>query len=323
MKKTRSLFLMLLCCLLLLCGCAGPSQVKPYEAGENELLRDPHYTYGFDVSAFNANESQGVPVGQLKFGGEALEGAPVWRLAQWGCTKNLMDAALEKEDFVYTYDDGGKRVVVDTNTGAISLGINADVEYEGEVRQDGEEWPHLLVEQTVAPSGRLADLEHLYMELEFTLTEFENLMDAADMQTYHSAQFQWFVTLQNKNSESPNFNRSMWFGLGFFDRRYDYPPMFAAQDGGKEDNTGMFIYIVDSKKYLDAPVTVGNKVYVKYDILPQVKTGLIIAQQRNFLTETEFEDLELGSTNIGWEMTGNFNANVDISKMRITKVPKG
>jgi len=56
---------------------------------------------------------------------------------------------------------------------------------------------------------------------------------------------------------------------------------------------------------------------VKVDILPYIKSAYQLAKDRNYLSNTTWDDLYIGSTNIGWELPGTYNASVKISKLNV------
>ena len=109
------------------------------------------------------------------------------------------------------------------------------------------------------------------------------------------------------------------------------PAGMAAYDGGKEDNTGMFIYMFslsqvdDSLDYnvVDKPSSVvGQRRNVAVDVLPFIKAGIISAQKKGALKGASWEDMVFNSTNIGWEIPGSYDVSVDIHSMNMYKVKK-
>lgn len=297
-----------------------------------ELLRDLNFSYGFNVTQFHSNSSNGVMAGTLDYGGEKAEGDPVWTMAQWGCTHDMTKAGkLTRTGSVLAYDDGGKTLSVDVRkTGTLKMGIKGSEEYtrdeNGAVRErtDGtENWPHILIEQSVGYDVN-ANASHLYMELEYEVTKCESLVDRAIYpinEEINAAQFQWFITLTDTDEASASHGQSMWFGFSMFDTRAldKTPSGMAAIDGGKEDSTGLFIYMFSLAERLDAiesadtpTAQIGVKKHIKVDILPILETALKAAGKRGMLTGASLENLRIGSTNIGWELPGNYDAEVEI-----------
>jgi hypothetical protein len=48
-----------------------------------------------------------------------------------------------------------------------------------------------------------------------------------------------------------------------------------------------------------------------------IKEGFEIAQARNFLKDSNWEDMCLGNMNLGFEVTGTFDVSVLINKIKI------
>ena len=104
------------------------------------------------------------------------------------------------------------------------------------------------------------------------------------------------------------------------------PSGMAAYDGGKEDNTGMFIYMFSLSQVdvstegnrVDLPSSViGRDRSVRVDVVPFIKAGLKSAQKQGALKGATINDLVLGSTNIGWEIPGNYDCMVEIRRMNM------
>ena len=307
--------------------------------GVVELLGDLNFSKGFSVTLFHANSSNGNLSGYLDYDGNKAVGNNTWRMAQWGCTKDMVaDSTFERNGSVFTYSDGGKLLRVDSSkTGAITLGIKGSEEYtkdaDGNIRErtDGtENWPHILIEQGV--NADTSGCEHLYMEVDYKVTKCESLVDRElypidpDL---NAAQFQWFITLTDMNPDSESYGNSMWFGFSMFDTRAmgSTPNGFASYDGGKEDSTGLFIYMLSLQSVagqqsgsVNAPTSVvGKDVSVKVDILPYINQALKIARQNGAMKGASADKLAIGSTNIGWELPGNFDVEVDISYLNMYK----
>ncbi len=312
---------------------------KVNDKGFVELLGDLNFSRGFSVTLFHANSSNGNLAGYLNYDGAKAEGDSLWRMAQWGCTNDMVvDGSFERNGSVITYSDGGKFLQVDTSkTGDITLGIKGSEEYtkdaDGNIRErtDGtENWPHILIEQSV--NADTSDCKHLYMDVEYKVTKCESLVDREKYPldpNLNAAQFQWFITLADMNPDSESYGQSMWFGFSMFDTRAlgATPSGLASYDGGKEDSTGLFIYMVSLQSVagqqsnsVNIPTSVvGKDVRVKVDILPYINQALKIARQNGAMKGASADQLLIGSTNIGWELPGNYDVEVDISYLNMYK----
>lgn len=313
------------------------------DASVKELLGDLNFSQGFKVTLFHSNSSNGQIAGTLDHGGDAASCDPIWTLAQWGCTHNMAEATFTRDGSVLTYEDGGKKLSFDvTETGSVTLGIKGSTEYtldeDGNIRERTdatENWPHILIEQSIGHDIS-AEAEHLYMEVEYRVTACESLVDREiypEDPELNAAQFQWFITLTDTDEASESYGQSMWFGFSMFDTRAlgGTPSGLASYDGGKEDSTGLFIYmpsltqVAANAEVTDSEVTVptaviGENRKVKIDILPWLSQALKTARQYGALTGASVEHLRIGSTNIGWELPGNYDAEVVISYLNIYEV---
>jgi hypothetical protein len=135
----------------------------------------------------------------------------------------------------------------------------------------------------------------------------------------HGASFLWYLTIQNRNSTSPEYGKYIWFGLILHDNRYDFAPYYASVDGGKVNNTGAFIYHPDMEPIMSSQgkAQIGKVFNVDIDVLPIIKQAFTTAQQNNFLKQSIWDDLYIGSTNIGWEVTGTYDVSVEIYNFNV------
>lgn len=307
-----------------------------------ELLSDLNFSRGFAVTPFHSNSSGGAKVGYLDYDGMKADGNAIWTLAQWGCTNNIFeDSEYSREGAVLRYADAGKNLVVDSSeTGKITLGIKGSKEYpldeEGRIpeRTDAAaNWPHILIEQTV--NQEIGDVDNVYMEIEYQVTDCKRLVDEAYGEpdpALNAAQFQWFITLQDSDEESESYGSTMWFGFSMFDTRSmnEFPAGTASYDGGKEDSTGLFIYMFSLSQAANLSgcevsgmsSVIGETVRIKVDIKKFLRTALKIAAQQGAMKGASVERLKIGSTNIGWELPGNYDVEVDIHSMNMYTVKK-
>ena len=114
-----------------------------------------------------------------------------------------------------------------------------------------------------------------------------------------------------------------------YDTRYvgGTPPAEGGPDNGKEDSTGLFIYIpslteVAEEQYCEATVpssVIGQDGVVKFDILHYIPKML---DRLGKLTDPPMEGASIEhkrivSTNFGWELMGNNDAEVEISYINL------
>ncbi len=343
LKKWTAL-IVAVCSALAFVACDGgkiPQRPVVDDGTTKEFLRDLNFSRGISVSPFIANTSKNEPWGTLDYGGQSAGDAPIWTMAQWGCTHDMRsDYTFTQTESVMTYTDGGKFLQVNTDknkAGVMTLGIKGSEEYtrdeDGNIRertQLSENWPHILMSQNV---NQTIDMkaDALFMEVTYEVTECTSLVDRTLYpldENLNAAQFQWFVTLYDNNEESETYNHGMWFGFSMFDTRAlgGTPSGHAAYDGGKEDSTGAYIYMFSLAQATTLPdcvvdslpsSVIGKEVHLKIDVLPFLKTALKMARQAGALMGASVDKLRIGSTNIGWELPGNYDASVEISYLNM------
>lgn len=304
-----------------------------------EILKDLNFSNGFAVSGINANLEGTKKSGYLLYDGKAA-GDPVWTISQWGCSHRMaQEATFSYEGSLLKYEDAGKTVTVDTaKTGNATLAIRGSEEYSDTSlykngangdRNSDENWPHLYLEQSlnydVDPKA-----QHLYMELQYNVTQCSSDHVTGNRgDGIHAGMFVWFITLIDTDPESVSFNQTMWFGIKMYDTRFlgGTPAAESGGDNGKEDSTGLFIYIpsltdVNQAAYSEATVpscVIGQDGIVKFDILtylPKMFTRLKKLTNPQ-MAGASVEHLRIGSTNFGWELMGNNDAEVQISYINL------
>lgn len=281
-----------------------------------QIIVDSEFNNGFALCHTDGLVTKN-PIKGLDFGGLAV-GKPVWKVAQWCSNFNLANGTEAiLPDASYEYRDNSKFVRTYRGKGKIEFGLNALKEYS-HPRLEGEGWPHILLEQEFTMDYFCCDLKGLEQIVDFKITKFENYMNEGERTELHTVQFQWFLSIENRNKKSEGYHDFYWFGLSYYDYpRFSYPPGFQAQDGGKEENTGKFIYIVPSKSILKKPVTVGEDYLIKAETLKEIKTAFEIAKERGFLKDSNWEDMCISNMNIGFEVTGTFEVEAVISNVQI------
>ena len=300
-----------------------PEQNPPV-VKENNYLNDVLFENGFRLTKLDeaAAEYHATPLVTSK-----ANATPVWTLAQWSSKYDLMNGTRTGGFGEYTFEYGqttpaAKEVTVNTKTGDISITLNAEAEYESD-RVSGQPWPCVLVEQSWfgADLIRVADMQSLTMRMDYKVTKLENKMQGKPDTGLHCAQLVWYVTLQNRNLESADYGKYIWFGLCLYDNRLagTVSKLYAAEDGGKEANTGAFIYQPSSSEWAPTGKVPGvkEKTQLEFDLLTSARQAYNLAIERNYLGSTQFEDLYIGSTNFGFEVTGTYNVAADISNLGI------
>lgn len=288
----------------------------------SEILKDVAFENGFGCMGVTSADHYKVEK-ELEL--PAPKGERKWLIAPWATRHGF-----ENELTVSALPDGGisfsnvaKNITVYPGEGKISLFADAGAEYE-RPRRPEEPWIHLLLEQVLTGEQRVpfSEMASLVMELEFCVSECTPLMREEEYNpSWHAAQASWFITVENSRSTEvtpegrPDY---MWFGLSIFDNR----------GGGMENahqmdyGTMKLIYSVGKDQTIGEQVAVGKTYRICYDVLPEIRKAFDLAQSEGSLPGAAFDDMVIGSMNLGWELPGTFRAKFDIGRISIRYAKK-
>jgi len=286
------------------------------------LLLDTHFRHGFLLSYPDSRKGPAVEAA-LDLGDS--NNRSVWRLCQWGTKHSLAKAhCIHHANGSISYNNKAKRVLVgaeDSDNRDLILEIRGSAEYGTKARKYGESWPHLLVEQQVCKVYPLDQLAKLHLTLKVKLLYSENhTTREAYSPTLHAAQFQMFLVVRNVNKQSKNCGNYYWFGVPFYDSRYDIPPSHKAKDNGKTDATGKFIYTIAGEQVNTEHLKKNQWVEIDVNLLPHIEAGLEEAARRGCLTDLNPGDYAVTGMNMGWELPGTFDASIQIRDLGILAV---
>ena len=335
--------MLLTCLLVLLCSaCQGAEAQKSISASLEpdsvidedidksmayELLRDKLFHNGFDLSGFDSTDLSKVVIGDITYGGTAA-GKRYWRIDQWGCKNNLAYSTGEESGNLWIQSDASKEIRINRESGELSMVLNTSEEYvdengEHRARQYGENWPCLLLTE-FTNIARIGDMEHLFMSVSFRINSVENKMPQGTFdESLHSAQFQWYITPQDYDRTTRQFGDMFWFGMPFYDYRYEEIPEFSAVDGGKNDASGKYIYMMEGTDVFErGSATIGKVEMISLDVLPWIYRAFELGQKEGFLSGVDLDDMVISSTNIGWEVPGTFDIDMDLFDLSLQVVWK-
>lgn len=273
-----------------------------------QILKDVLFKKGFNIRATTHVENEDInPDYILKLNNDK----PEWFISQW-FSKDSLKNGIEIKNNKVRLQDSTKCLRTDDN--GIYLELNGSKEYST-IRKIDEPWAHLLLEQ-IFNGEKLINHDKLEMVIDFDFIKWIDHMKESIDKNIHTAQFQWFLNFANFNKESKGYKDFFWFGISFMDiPRYDFTPEYMAMDGGKDDSSLKFIYIIDSKEFLNKKINLNDNIKIKLDVIKYIKYGFEQAKSRGFLKDTNYEDLGFNSTNIGFEVTGTFDIGVKINKI--------
>ncbi len=298
--------------LFLLLSCIFASST----AFADELLRDVDFEKGFILSALKST-AKPVNIGFL-FGGNSES---VWRIAQWGSKFSLLGVELKEalgdEKF---YENEGKKVTLKKYKDATAIGffLDAHAEYGKAERVAKQAWPHILVEQEIESLPKISELKSLKVSFEIKIDEPQKMRGAKYQDSLHAAQYVMFLTLQDRNKKSKGYGDYLWFGVPIYDSRHKVVPAHKAQDSGKSDNTGKYIWTLCGKNFWhNANLADGKWHSFNYDMLGYLFEAFKEAKAAGYLKNSKLEDMCVASTNTGWEVPGTFKVSSELKKYSI------
>lgn len=296
--------------------------------GYTPLFKDSNFANGFRITKTDT-AAEGGPYHSeyLRHYSETSLKTPSWTMCQWGSKYDFYQnynevSSADNLEFTYTSKGGkniagsfvpAKKLSFNSKTGSVYLECNAEVEYETP-RGGSDPWVHVLLEQDFGDNlVNVNACESLIMEAQFEIKKFEDKMGSDFNAGLHAAQVVWYVTLQNRNRESADYGKYIWFGINLWDNRSagQVTNLYAQLDGG----TSSFIYNPSSRLYyadnnFRLP-EVNQKITASLDISDIARSAYNLAIQRGFLGTTQYEDLYVGGMNFGFEVPGTYNIGVE------------
>ncbi|MBE0540925.1 MAG: hypothetical protein IH623_06030 [Verrucomicrobia bacterium] len=296
--------------------CAGFPASNAATAAERELIRDPHFRNGFLL--LEPKPGKRVVYGEATDASASAK--PVWDLCQWS-SRFPLEAGRAKRSpgGSLFFTNAAKRVCLGTPGGAgadLSLGVNASVEYAGRARKSpSEPWVHLLVQQELEQPPSLADLASCRFQVEARLAHSKLFRTDDYTPARHAAQFLIFLTVANRNPQSPGYGQYFWFGIPLYDDRERIVPAYQAKDFG---DTKMFIYMPASDVFTKQSTHDGQWVRFAKELLPLMREGLAAGWQRGFMAGSrDMADYRVTGIVIGWEMPGIFDVELQLRNLSL------
>ena len=235
-----------------------PADMQDNGSTTISFFDDLALSHGFRLSAVESSRNP-VEVGTVLAADNTEKSE--WRLAQWG-TRFSLEGVPEQimDDGTRVLENEGKRVKILPGGLAgqgIYLEVNGGAEYGDNLRQYGEPWPHLLIEQKLK-HGAFHEYESLNFNVDFCVEKCVPATDRPMENGLHTAHISAFMTVHNVNPNSADFKDMIWFGLPLYDVRYPVPRGHQALDIGKGDATGKFICTIAGDRFFNEPVTIGK-----------------------------------------------------------------
>ena len=349
MKKSMGILLASVLLLSPAGACAtGSSDSGSDDNGRINLLMDPSYSTGFEVSApgepvYTDLEDAGYYAwasgGELDYGGTASGTGPLWSLAQHASSYSLVDPAYRtpsvKEDGTYVYADPAKTVEINREENRIMLGIKGSVEYSSDddgdgirdgvnllPRSGGEPWVHLLIASTLYPKMTVRELEKLEFELDMTLEQCDDVLSDRGQESLfnlnaHAAQITMFFMVYS--NAAADQGRYFWFGIPLFDSRYDRTDPSIMFDKG----TSTWMIGTGTDVVLSEKPQAGKTYNIRYNMIDDLKEGLEKCQAEGSFLNTTVNDLYIQDFNLGWELPGIYDVGITFENFGVYATKKG
>ena len=298
------------------------------------LLSDPHFENGFTIKGLGGEDGVGVK-GYFPLGCNESGQRIYWNLAQWSARYSFTDAAVSSQstlsEGVHKIQSPTEMFVADTNTGQLTFNCTTSKCYDTP-RTGSEGWLHQLIETNLIAEdewNKVTALKQLNISMDTQLTKFEDHMGDAFNGSIHAAQFLMYIVVQNKNQESPDYHKYIWFGIGMFDNRNEKIAGGAMWDNG----TSAMMYGLSSKDTLvgdyhyvkDNTIQAGAETpWVSYrvDVMKHVEAALKITQYKGYLRDTTMDDLYFTGMNLGWELPGTYDVEMLLKNFDIVAARK-
>lgn len=311
-------------CMTGMSGCTGKTE-------EMSLIPDIHFEKGFKVRDLGGNQGTTDYIGY--FPADTDEEEVKWTLAQWSARYSFIDEKVSEErqpsEGVWFISSPNEVFGVDTKTGLVTFQCNASKCYDTH-RTGSEPWMHLLIETGFIRDnnwGKVSDLKQLNISVDTKLTKFEDHMGEAFNGSTHAAQFLMYLTIQNLNTESEDYGKYIWFGIGMFDNRTPEIDRYYNLDSG----TGSMIYSLSSTETRkgdynyrkDGVIQAGEDTpWVSYtaDVADEVKKAFETVQAGGMLQNSTLDDMYVAGMNIGWEVPGTYDVEMLVKNLDVVAV---
>ena len=291
---------------------ASSTFARTTTATHREWMGDAEFRYGLalsPLSPYTVNEGGGFKktnTDTLRFKSSAAR--PIWQSCQWWSRYDLAHHPPRHTAAGLTYRNAGKSVSLDRH-GILTLEIRTDREYL-HPRRDGEQWPHLLIQQDFPQPLPLNDptLERLILSYRMQLAYCVNHMKPEEYNpSFHTAQSPFYLYIRNTNRASADYGLCLWVGIQSFDYRYERlseEPVVSWDIG-----TQMYIYQLPPRKlWGDIRFTDRRWHRLQVDLLPYIDEAFRVLHEKGLFVHSSREDFVITGMNFGWEVPGTFNA---------------
>ncbi len=256
---------------------------------------------------------------------------PVWTLSQYNSKFNLVNSIKDEGINRYTYSLPGngnlnaKVVSINPVRGALTLECNASAEYSG-LRSKDQPWIYMTAE---APLDTLvlAKYRQVPLYLSCRVLFYEDCMGFLADKAIHAATYRVNFKVRNINQSGKLYGKFFTLSLILFDNRYIGVPIDASLRDSRDGEEGEFVYTPSSQQYISSSLSnyrllkPRQSAEVSTDLLAMVKSALTAALEEGRFDESYLAEWEITGCNLGWEMTGTYNASLEVRGLKLSALP--
>lgn len=297
---------------------------------ERELFEDLRFERGFRVVDIARNP---MNLGVLKLTSQKKRESvdsdePVWGLAQHNSKYDLSRCEVHTEGNKRYVETPGQCVSLfcnEQNETVLSLRVSTDKEYAAP-RRANEPWIHLLLVYDFPLRSRVAfkDVDSLVFSCDARVADWERRQTEESFNpNIHATQASVYFAIPNGNGASEDANDYIWFGVSFFDDRYEIQSDYVELDGDpKTIGTGKLIYRLGGQKTIDTILGgvnpyKGDWAHIEIDLKRYLPDALEAAKKRGLLTHSVPDDFVVSHFNFGWETPGVYESTLEIKNIRL------
>ena len=168
----------------------------------------------------------------------------------------------------------------------------------------------------------LARCQEVRLAFSYKVLSYEDCMGFLANKGFHAATYRIALMLRNVNRESQSYGKCFRLGLVLFDNRYMGFPCEAKLASISSPLGEAFSYFPKSSMYLPAQLNaklpkVRQNVDLNVDLLPILKEALRTAESHEILADTVAGDWDIVACDMGWEMTGTYNAALQLRNLQL------
>ena len=306
-KCLLSLFLMLIC-------------TAAFGQESRNAIRDASFERGINIAAPS-------PLADTVCGAMLPDSTKtaVWTLRQYNSKFNMAAFSYEKwmGKHIYTLAGNGnmpaKVVTINPKAASLTLECNASAEYTG-IRRKDQPWIYMTVD---APTDTvlLGLCKGLKLSFNGKISSWEDCMGPLADKAVHASTCVFSLRLRNVNRESRLWGRTFTIAMILFDNRLTgsaSEPIVLEPDLAAE---GEFVYCPQSALYIGGSgrLPKARQAFtVSADMLQIVSTALKEAREDAAIGDSYPAEWEIVGCSFGWEMTGTYNAALELSNLNLT-----